>query len=98
MKGEVIPVPSSKDYQKLKKDLEKYDLLIDGIFGTGLDAEVRGYYREGITHLNTLHKPIVAIDTPSGLDANTGKPLGAAIRATLTVTLRLPKVGLLNPP
>jgi len=42
MKGEVIPIPSSKDYQKVKKDLEKFDVLIDGIFGTGLDAEVRG--------------------------------------------------------
>ena len=93
MKGEVISVPSSKDYQKVKKDLEKADLLIDGIFGTGLDAEVRGYYREVIDHLNTLQKPIIAIDIPSGLDANTGKPLGTAIRASLTVTFGLPKVG-----
>ena len=98
MKGEVIPVPSSKDYQKVKKDLEKADLLIDAIFGTGLDAEVRGYYREVIDHLNTLQKPIVAIDIPSGLDANTGKPLGTAIRASLTVTFGLPKVGLLISP
>jgi NAD(P)H-hydrate epimerase len=53
MKGEVIPVPSSKDYQKVKKSLENFDILVDGIFGTGLDAEVRGYYREVIDHLNT---------------------------------------------
>ena len=78
MKGDVISVPSSKDYQKIKRDLEKFDILVDGIFGTGLDAEVRGYYREVIDHLNTLQKPIVAIDIPSGLDANTGKPLGTA--------------------
>jgi hydroxyethylthiazole kinase-like uncharacterized protein yjeF len=98
MKGEVISLPSSKDYQKVKKDLEKFDLLIDGIFGTGLDAEVRGYYREVIDHLNSLQKPIVAIDIPSGLDANTGKPLGIAIRASLTITFGLPKVGhLLSP-
>jgi len=98
MKGEVISVPSSKDYQKVKRDLEKFDLLIDGIFGTGLDAEVRGYYREVIDHLNTLQKPIVAVDIPSGLDANTGKPLGTAIRASLTVTFGLPKVGHLISP
>ena len=98
MKGEVIPVPSSKDYQKVKRDLEKFDLLIDGIFGTGLDAEVRGYYREVIDHLNTLQRPIVAIDIPSGLDANTGKPFGTAIRAALTVTFGLPKVGHLISP
>jgi NAD(P)H-hydrate epimerase len=98
MKGEVISLPSSKDYQKVKKSLENIDLLIDGIFGTGLDAEVRGYYREVIDHLNTLMKPMVAIDIPSGLDANTGKPLGTAIRASLTVTFGLPKVGHLISP
>ncbi|OGP79174.1 MAG: hypothetical protein A2V86_10710 [Deltaproteobacteria bacterium RBG_16_49_23] len=98
MKGEIIPVPSSKDYQKVKRDVEKADLLIDAIFGTGLDAEVRGYYREVIDHLNTIHRPIVAIDIPSGLNANTGRPLGAAIRATLTVTFGLPKIGLLISP
>jgi hydroxyethylthiazole kinase-like uncharacterized protein yjeF len=98
MKGEVISVPSSKDYVKVKKDLDKFDILVDGIFGTGLDAEVRGYYREVIDHLNTLQRPIVAIDIPSGLDANTGKPLGTAIRASLTITFGLPKVGHLIPP
>jgi hydroxyethylthiazole kinase-like uncharacterized protein yjeF len=98
MKGEVISIPSSKDYQKVKKDLEKFDLLIDGIFGTGLDAEVRGYYREVIEHLNSLKKPVVAIDIPSGLAANTGRPLGTAIRASHTITFGLPKVGHLISP
>ncbi len=51
-----------------------------------------------IDHLNTLQKPVVAIDIPSGLNADTGKPLGTAIRATLTITFGLPKVGLLIPP
>jgi NAD(P)H-hydrate epimerase len=98
MKGEIIPAPSTKDYQKVKRDIEKADLLIDAIFGTGLDAEVRGYYREVIDHLNTLQKPMVSIDIPSGLNANTGKPLGVAVRATLTVTFGLPKMGLLLSP
>jgi len=98
MKGEILSVASSKDYVKVKKDLEKFDILVDGIFGTGLDAEVRGYYREVIDHLNTLQKPVVAIDIPSGLDANTGKPFGTAIRASLTITFGLPKVGHLIPP
>ncbi len=98
MKGEVVSVPSSKDYIKVKRDLEKFDILVDGIFGTGLDAEVRGYYREVIDHLNTLQPPIVAIDIPSGLDADTGKPLGTAVRASLTITFGLPKIGHLIPP
>ena len=98
MKGEVILVPSSSDFQNVKPDLEKAGLLIDGIFGTGLDSEVRGYDREVIDYLNSLHKPVVAIDIPSGLDANTGKPLGTVVRATATVTFGLPKIGLLLPP
>jgi ADP-dependent NAD(P)H-hydrate dehydratase / NAD(P)H-hydrate epimerase len=98
MNGEVTPVPSYKDFQNVKKSLDKFDLLIDGIFGTGLDAEVRGYYREVIDHLNTMDKPIVAVDIPSGLDANTGKPFGTAVRATQTITFGLPKTGLLIPP
>jgi NAD(P)H-hydrate repair Nnr-like enzyme with NAD(P)H-hydrate epimerase domain len=48
---------SENRLSKGEKDLEKFDLLIDGIFGTGLDAEVRGYYREVIDHLNTLKNP-----------------------------------------
>jgi NAD(P)H-hydrate epimerase len=98
MKGEVVSITSSAEYQRIKKDLETFDLLIDGIFGTGLDAEVRGYYREAIHHLNSLKIPIVAIDIPSGLDATSGKPLGAAIRASLTITFGLPKVGHLISP
>ena len=98
MKGEVLSVSSSMEYQRIKKDLEKFDLLVDAIFGTGLDAEVRGYYKEVIHHLNTLQKPVVAVDIPSGLDATTGKPLGAAIRASLTVTFGLPKIGHLISP
>jgi NAD(P)H-hydrate epimerase len=42
MKGDILPLPSSKDYQKIKKDLERFDLLVDGIFGTGLDAKSEG--------------------------------------------------------
>lgn len=98
MQGELIPVPSPLEFQAIKKDLERIDLIVDGIFGTGLDAEVGGYYKEVIDHLNSLEKPIVAIDIPSGLDANTGKPLGAAIEASLTVTFGLPKIGHLISP
>jgi NAD(P)H-hydrate epimerase len=98
MKGEVIPVLSYKDFQLFRKELRQVDLLIDGIFGTGLNSEVRGYYREVIDSLNAFPQPIVSIDIPSGLDANTGKPLGTAIRAAMTITFGHPKLGLLIPP
>jgi len=98
MKGEVISSPGPDHFEKLKKDLQGADILVDAIFGTGLNSEVKGFHREVIEHLNSLRKPIVAVDIPSGLDANTGRPLGTAIRAFLTVTFGLPKVGHLIAP
>lgn len=98
MQGEVLFFSGSDHIEKLKKNLEAADILVDAIFGTGLNSEVRGFYRDVIEHLNHLGKPIVAVDIPSGLDANTGKPLGTAIRAFLTVTFGLPKVGHLIAP
>jgi len=98
MRGEVLFFSGSDQLEKLKKDLESAAILVDAIFGIGLNSEVRGFYREVIEHLNSLQKPIVAVDIPSGLDANTGRPLGTAIRAFLTVTFGLPKVGHLIAP
>ncbi len=74
-------------------DFEGADLLVDGIFGTGLARDARDPYRSAITALNAAGRPIVAIDVPSGLDANTGAVLGVAVRATLTATMAAPKVG-----
>jgi NAD(P)H-hydrate epimerase len=71
-------------------------VLVDAIFGTGLSRPVEGRERELIREMNALDRrwfPVVAVDIPSGLDANTGKPLGAAVEASATVTMGLPKVG-----
>ncbi|HZE99629.1 MAG TPA: NAD(P)H-hydrate epimerase [Planctomycetota bacterium] len=74
--------------------------LIDAIFGTGLSRAVAGEERELIRQMNAFDRrwsPIVAVDIPSGLDANTGRPLGIAVEATATVTMGLPKTGFLVP-
>jgi hydroxyethylthiazole kinase-like uncharacterized protein yjeF len=62
------------------------DLIVDGIFGTGLDRPVQGAAAEVIDRINGLGRPVLAIDVPSGLDCDTGRALGTAIRATRTVT------------
>jgi NAD(P)H-hydrate epimerase len=75
-------------------------LLIDAIFGTGLSREVKGRERALIEEMNALDPrwfPILSIDLPSGLDADTGRPLGVAVRATATVALGLPKIGFSRP-
>ena len=68
-------------------------LIIDAIFGIGLKGEVKGEVRDIITDLNNTNIPIISIDIPSGMDADTGKILGEAIKAKKTVTMQFPKKG-----
>jgi len=63
------------------------DILVDAILGTGLSSVVTGTYREAIDLINSAGKPVIAVDIPSGLHADTGTILGRAIRATLTVEM-----------
>lgn len=74
--------------------LQDSDILVDALLGTGLSAAVTGHYAEAIDSINEADRPVVAVDLPSGLHADTGMILGRAIRASLTVTLGLPKLGL----
>jgi NAD(P)H-hydrate epimerase len=74
--------------------LASSDILVDALLGTGLSSLVTGTYREAIELINSAGKPIIAIDIPSGLHADTGTTLGSAIRATLTIACGLPKLGL----
>jgi NAD(P)H-hydrate epimerase len=70
------------------------DLIIDGIIGYSLQGAPKGRAAEMIRWANGRNKPILALDLPSGLDANTGVALDPTIRATATMTLALPKIGL----
>jgi len=71
------------------------DLIIDALLGTGFKGAVEEPYAELIGAMNSSGVPIVAVDLPSGLDADTGRVEGACIRAALTVTFALPKFGLM---
>lgn len=71
------------------------ELIIDALLGTGIRGGVTGELAEVINAMNGAGCPIVAVDVPSGLDADTGKVEGACVRATLTVTFALPKIGLM---
>lgn len=66
--------------------LSDADLIVDALLGTGLKGEPRGEWREAIEAINSADKPVLAVDIPSGLDADTGCMQGAAVRAALTVT------------
>jgi NAD(P)H-hydrate epimerase len=82
------------DAGALRELLASSDVIIDAIFGTGLSSAVSGPYEEAIRAINSSGRPVVAIDIPSGLHADTGSALGTAVHADSTVTLGLPKIGL----
>ncbi|MFH1612422.1 MAG: NAD(P)H-hydrate dehydratase [bacterium] len=87
-----IKINIIKNKKQLLK-IKKTDLIIDAILGTGIKGEVQGFYKEVIEFINNLKIPIVSIDIPSGLNADTGLA-NFCIKANLTVTMQLPKFGL----
>ena len=74
----------------------RWDLVIDGLFGIGLKRDLDGKYAELVAAINRLGIPVLALDVPSGLDADTGRVCGCAIRADHTVTFIGLKPGLLT--
>ncbi len=67
--------------------------IVDGLLGTGLVRPVKGPLKGVIEAINRSGRPVLALDLPSGLDADTGQPQGVAVRATATATFVAPKVG-----
>lgn len=74
------------------------ECVIDGLFGIGLDRPLDEHWQALIKAVNNLNLPVLSIDVPSGLNAGTGKPEGAAIQAEITLTVGAPKAGLLKAP
>lgn len=75
-------------------NLSDVDIVVDGLLGTGLQGAVHEEMAAIIEHINHSHKPVLALDIPSGLHADTGAVLGHAIRAALTVSFIGLKQGL----
>lgn len=71
-------------------------LILDGIFGTGLSRQLDPDFQRLVGAINESSIPVLAVDLPSGLDANTGEPAGAAVRAQVTLTLGAAKQGLVR--
>lgn len=94
---EVVPLGDDAQ-QKAKLNAATADLLIDALLGTGTRGAPRGPVALAVAILNGAGKPVLSVDIPSGVDADTGAAPGPAVKAQWTVTLGLPKVGLLLPP
>ena len=93
---QVFELPTLDELSEIVADTDPA-VVIDGLLGTGLQGEVREPYATAIKVINGLHRPVVAIDIPSGLDSDTGEVHGVCVRADTTVTMGFPKIGLLKP-
>jgi len=83
-----------KELEEKLPGIKDTDVIVDAIFGTGLDRNVGGFYEKLIKFMNRLSVPCVSVDIPSGLDADTGRPLGVTVEADVTVTFAPPKLGM----
>ncbi len=81
----------------LKSALGRASVVVDALFGTGLDRPIGPPLASVIEAINEAACPCIAIDVPSGLNADTGASMGATVRADVTVTFAHPKLGLLTP-
>lgn len=86
---EYLSVPETDSLQFLSS----YDLLVDALLGIGLSGEPRGKYAEIIREINASGVPVLSVDIPSGMNADTGEVPGACVRAKATVTFHAVKLG-----
>lgn len=93
-----IPVEKIQDNNEIPdRELQSADLIVDALFGTGLTRPVQGLEAKVIAAINNTHSLRIALDLPSGIDADTGKTLGIAVQATHTLSFAYFKPGLLTP-
>lgn len=94
LKALKFPIEQIKQFTPaVTREFQKAHVVIDAIFGVGLNRDVRGIYKQAIECINRYAKNVLAVDTPSGLDATTGDVLGVAVRANTTVTFTFSKKG-----
>jgi len=93
-----ISVLKDETFADLERELSRSDWVVDALFGTGLSSPVEGLAARMIAAINASEKPVAAVDLPSGIHTDTGRVMGCAVRAAITVTFALPKRGLLLHP
>ncbi len=89
-----FPIQEIKTKTDLTALINPNLIIVDAIFGTGLTAPPAGIFAEAIQLINQSNLPVVSVDIPSGIDADNGQVLAPAVKAHLTVTMCLPKLGL----
>lgn len=93
-----VPMDEQADENAVRMRLSRADIVVDAILGIGISGEVYGIAKAAVEAINDNDAAVVAVDVPSGIHADTGAVLGAAVRADVTVTFGLPKLGLVQFP
>ena len=93
-----LPIYAAGTSDADNSTMHGFDLIVDALLGTGIKEAPRPDYAAAIENINEAGLPVVAVDIPSGINADTGAVAGAAVRATHTVTFAYPKIGLFLPP
>lgn len=96
LKSNIFYISDEEDLDNLVNSLEINEITVDAIFGTGLDREISGIYENVIGIINDHSNYTIAVDIPSGLDANTGKILGIMVKSDETIAIHDIKHGLLK--
>ena len=89
----VIEIPDKSSFSAHQSTMAGLDIWIDAILGTGLKSDVKGYFQTIIDFINAFKKPVFAVDIPSGLNSDTGRPCGTCIHASATATFGYAKAG-----
>ncbi|MCC6157912.1 MAG: NAD(P)H-hydrate dehydratase [Deltaproteobacteria bacterium] len=89
----VTEVVNDDDAELMEAEIDGAGVVVDAIFGTGLDREVAGTHRRAIDAINASGAKVVAVDMPSGLDSDSGRLWGVAVFAEITCTFGIAKIG-----
>ncbi|MGI5922230.1 MAG: NAD(P)H-hydrate dehydratase [Syntrophomonadaceae bacterium] len=98
MTDRIYPLQEDKDLDRLMLSLFICDLIVDAMYGIGFKGSLNDFDARVVKMANWCKSPIIAVDIPSGVEADTGKVHGEAIQAWQTVTFALPKIGLVLEP
>ncbi len=93
-----VEIADSQAWELHFSEVTDCTLIVDAIFGTGLNAPLSGLMESIVADVNASGIPVVSIDLPSGLSADSAEPIGDSIEAAMTVTLAAPKLPLVLPP
>jgi len=94
----VVEVADSQAWELHFAELTDCTLIVDAIFGTGLRSPITGLVESVVADVNTSGIPVVSVDLPSGLSADSAEPIGVCIEASMTVTIAAPKLPLVLAP